>query len=159
MRHLAAAAVLVCACSLPLRPADAAAACGPDKLGVSRTATIDAVGGPHFATARKGNKSLLADREIVLTFDDGPSRTSTRLVLAALAEQCTKATFFMVGQMAIANPALVQEVARQGHTIATHTWSHAKLSSLPDAKVQDEIELGVWKRRSKRRSTLSALAD
>ncbi len=143
MRPVAAVALFLCACALPLQPSIAAAPCGPDKLGVSRTVTIDAVGGPHFATAHKGNKPLLADGEVVLTFDDGPSRTNTRLVLAALAAQCTKATFFMVGQMAIADPAMVQEVARQGHTVGTHTWSHARLSSLSEVKAQDEIELGL----------------
>jgi hypothetical protein len=48
----------------------------------------------------------------------------------------------MVGQMALSDPEMVKEVARRGHTVATHTWSHANLQSLSQAKAQDEIELG-----------------
>mgnify|MGYP000311180131 CR=1 FL=1 len=47
---------------------------------------------------------------IALTFDDGPWPTTTA-VLKALAQQCTKATFFMVGRMAATDPAMVREVA------------------------------------------------
>jgi peptidoglycan/xylan/chitin deacetylase (PgdA/CDA1 family) len=79
---------------------------------------------------------------VVLTFDDGPSRPYTRPILETLAQHCTKATFFMVGAMAAADPAMVKEVARHGHTLATHTWSHANLQGLPAGKVQTEIEMG-----------------
>ena len=48
----------------------------------------------------------------------------------------------MVGRMAVSDPETVKEVAAQGHTVATHTWSHVKLDSLAEDKVQAEIELG-----------------
>jgi peptidoglycan-N-acetylglucosamine deacetylase len=143
MRTIGAAALLWCALAGVQQPAIADAACvpGPGKLGVARSATINAVNGPHFGAQYKSSP-LLADGEVVLTFDDGPSRAYTRPILDALAAQCAKATFFMLGQMALADPQLVKEVARQGHTVATHTWSHANLQALPQAKAQDEIELG-----------------
>jgi peptidoglycan/xylan/chitin deacetylase (PgdA/CDA1 family) len=124
-------------------PAFAQRACvpGPDKLGVARTVTINASNGPAFG-AQYRERTLLADREVVLTFDDGPSRAYTRPIIEALAAQCTKATFFMLGRMALADPNMVREVARQGHTVATHTWSHANLQSLPPVVAQDEIEMG-----------------
>ena len=50
---------------------------------------------------------LLKDGEVILTFDDGPLRRYTRRVLKALASHCTKGTFFMVGRMAVADPAMV----------------------------------------------------
>ena len=51
--------------------------------------------------------SFLADGEVVLTFDDGPLRAYTVPVLDALAAHCVKATFFLVGRMAVADPELV----------------------------------------------------
>jgi peptidoglycan-N-acetylglucosamine deacetylase len=113
----------------------------PGALGVSRVIEIDTTGGPRFGAQYPGN-SLLNDGEIVLTFDDGPLRSHTSAVLAALAAHCTKATFFMVGRMAVADPAMAKEVARQGHTVGTHTWSHRNLAHAgPYARA--EIELGL----------------
>ena len=63
-------------------------------------------------------------------------------MLDALAAHCTKATFFVVGRMAVADPEMVQEYARRGHTIGTHTWSHANLQALTPLKARAEIELG-----------------
>jgi peptidoglycan/xylan/chitin deacetylase (PgdA/CDA1 family) len=140
MRAIGAAVPLLCALAGVLQPAYAQEGCA-GKLGVARTVAVNAAGGAHFGAQYKGG--FLADGEVVLTFDDGPSRAYTRPILEALAAQCTRATFFMLGQMALAEPQLVKEVARQGHTVATHTWSHANLQALPQAKAQDEIELGL----------------
>lgn len=111
-----------------------------DVLGLSRIVEVDANGGPLFG---RGNHDFLRDGEIVLTFDDGPLRSHTRAVLKALAQNCTKATFFMVGRMAVADPVMVREVAKEGHTVGSHTWSHAKLSSLTAEKAEEEVELGL----------------
>ena len=100
---------------------------------------INTNGGPWFG-APNGDRELLVPGEVVLTFDDGPAPRSTRPILAALAAQCTKATFFMVGEMAAEYPDVVREVAAQGHTIGTHTWSHLNLKRLPDDKMKAQIE-------------------
>jgi hypothetical protein len=63
-------------------------------------------------------------------------------VLDALAAHCTLATFFLVGRQALADPELVQEYARRGHTIGTHTWSHANLRALSPQNARAEIEMG-----------------
>ena len=131
-----------------MQPALAQTACAPDpaKLGVSRTVVIDAATGPRFGTKfgeRYSDGSFLADREVVLTFDDGPLRSHTRSILDTLATHCTKATFFMLGRMALADPATVKEVARQGHTVASHTWSHANLQKQTPLEGQVEIEMGI----------------
>ena len=122
-------------------PVDACAT-RPDVLGLSRVVEVDTKGGPLFGRGTNGGFDFLADGEVVLTFDDGPLRAYTRAVLKALDEHCTKATFFMVGRMAVADPAMVREVASHGHTVGAHTWSHAKLQSLESDKAKDEIELG-----------------
>ncbi len=113
-----------------------------DVLGLSRIVEVDAAKGPAFGKSPAGGLDFLADGEVVLTFDDGPSRAHTRAMLDALDAHCTKATFFMVGRMAVADPAMVQEVARRGHTVAAHTWSHARLQDLDADRAKEEIELG-----------------
>lgn len=113
-----------------------------DVLGLSRVVEVDTTTGPLFGRAPAGGYDFLADGEVILTFDDGPLRSHTRAVLKALDDHCTKATFFMVGRMAAADPAMVQEVGRRGHTVAAHTWSHARLQDLDADKAKDEIELG-----------------
>ena len=49
----------------------------------------------------------------------------------------------MLGRMALADPELVKEVARRGHTVATHTWSHSNLQLLSPEEGEAEIELGL----------------
>jgi len=114
---------------------------GPNALGVARVVQIDTDAGPRFGFQYK-EQDFLADGEVVLTFDDGPLRAYTRPVLDALAAHCTRATFFLVGRMAVADPDMVKEYARRGHTIGTHTWSHANLSALSPQRAQAELELG-----------------
>jgi len=107
----------------------------------ARVIEVDAKGGPRFG-AQFSRTSLLNDGEVILTFDDGPLQPYTQQVLAALADHCTKATFFMVGRRAMADPALAQEVARQGHTVGTHTWSHRNMSTITTNHALAEIDLG-----------------
>lgn len=114
---------------------------GDAALGVSRTVEIDTTGGPKFGAQYPGN-DFLQPGEVVLTFDDGPSRAKTPAILNALAAHCTKGTFLIVGRMALVEPELLREVAHAGHTIGLHTWSHKKLSSISAAKAKEEIELG-----------------
>jgi peptidoglycan/xylan/chitin deacetylase (PgdA/CDA1 family) len=113
-----------------------------DMLGISRIIEVDTTGGPMFGRSPPGAFDVLGDREVILTFDDGPLRPYTAKVLEALDAHCTKATFFMVGRMAVADPAMVKEVAKHGHTIGAHTWSHAKLQTVGLNEARDEIELG-----------------
>lgn len=120
-----------------------ACATRPDLLGLSRIVEIDTDKGPLFGTTPRGEFDFLAEGEVVLTFDDGPSRRHTKAVLEALDAHCTKATFFMVGRMAVSDPAMVREVASRGHTVGVHTWSHAKLQGIDPDKAKDEIELGL----------------
>jgi peptidoglycan/xylan/chitin deacetylase (PgdA/CDA1 family) len=115
-----------------------------DLLGVSRVVEIDTAAGPRFGDQYiKDEVKFLEPGEVVLTFDDGPARRYTLPILEALDEQCVRATFFSVGRMAISDPATLQEVARRGHTVGFHTWSHKKLSALSADGVKREVELGL----------------
>ena len=119
-------------------PAQAQSDC-TNTLGVSRTIDVDTTGGPWFGTP-EGDPNFLAPGEVVLTFDDGPAPSSTRAILAALAAECTKATFFVVGEMAATYPEVLREIDNQGHTIGTHTWSHRNLRRLSDENMKAQIE-------------------
>jgi len=86
----------------------------------------------------------LADHEIVLTFDDGPSPRYTDRVLAVLAAECVKATFFMVGEMAQTFPAEAKKVGTEGHTVGTHSFSHPfTFNKMSEAKAGEEIDKGI----------------
>lgn len=85
----------------------------------------------------------LADKEVVLTFDDGPYPPTTRRVLAALARECVQATFFLIGRNAEAHPSLVKEIAAQGHSIGHHTYSHPSLRRIAPDAAASEIERGI----------------
>jgi len=113
--------------------------CPAGTLGVSRILEVDTSDGPWFGEPN-GDPNFLAPGEVVLTFDDGPSPRVTRKVLAALAKECTKATFFVVGEMLAEHPEIVKEAAEQGHTIGTHTWTHPNLARLSLPEVTREIE-------------------
>jgi peptidoglycan-N-acetylglucosamine deacetylase len=146
MRLVVSAAISVAAAGMAASAALAATpgCANPNAIGVSRTVEIDTTGGPGFGMEHYKAYDFLQAKEVVLTFDDGPQKFSTEMVLAALADQCTKATFFSIGKMALGYPEIIREVAKAGHTIGTHTWSHqalAKLKTPEEAK--DEIERGV----------------
>jgi peptidoglycan-N-acetylglucosamine deacetylase len=116
----------------------------PNALGVARTVQIDTTGGPGFGFEHFKTHDFLKPGEVVLTFDDGPWPNNTPSVLAALAHHCTKATFFPIGKHATYYPEILRQVAAAGHTIGSHTWSHADLAKVKnpeDAKA--EIEKGI----------------
>ncbi len=114
----------------------------PNALGVTRTVEIDTTGGPGFGFEHFKQHPFRRNTGVVLTFDDGPW-PSTPAVLKALADECVRATFFPIGKHATYYPEILRQVAAAGHSIGSHTWSHADLSrkSLDEAKA--EIEKGI----------------
>jgi peptidoglycan/xylan/chitin deacetylase (PgdA/CDA1 family) len=115
----------------------------PDALGVSRMVVIDTTGGPGFGFLQYKQFDFLSDKEVVLTFDDGPWPT-TPAVLKALADECTKGLFFPVGKHTTYHPEILRQVYAAGHTVGSHTWSHAHLDSkkMTEAQMKEEIEKG-----------------
>jgi peptidoglycan/xylan/chitin deacetylase (PgdA/CDA1 family) len=119
----------------------------PDGLGLSRIVQIDTTGGPRFGLIQHPQGyDFLRDKEVVLTFDDGPWPGSTAAVLKALADQCVKATFFEIGEYARWHPEITRQVIDAGMTVGTYTWSHKDLARNPYAnepeKAEHEIEMG-----------------
>ncbi len=127
-------------------PASQARACPgkPNALGVARTVEIDTKGGPGFGFEQYKAHDFLESKEVVLTFDDGPQVNTTTAILDALAEHCAKATFFSIGKMALGLPEILRDVANRGHTIGTHTFTHANIrkKKTPQDGI-DEIERGL----------------
>jgi peptidoglycan/xylan/chitin deacetylase (PgdA/CDA1 family) len=115
----------------------------PNAMKVSRVVEIDTTGGPGFGSQHFKTMDFLRDHEVVLTFDDGPWLNNTPAVLKALADQCLRATFFNIGKHASYYPEILKQVLAAGHTVGTHTWSHADLSKAktPD-DAKEEIEKG-----------------
>ena len=119
----------------------------PEAIGLSRVVEIDTTGGPAFGTEHFKQYDFLRDKEVVLTFDDGPWPDNTPMVLKALKDNCIKATFFEIGQHATWRPDISREVAAAGMSVGNHTWSHKDLAKNPYAKdieqAKQEIEMGV----------------
>jgi peptidoglycan-N-acetylglucosamine deacetylase len=115
----------------------------PETTGLSRTIAIESGNGPQFGKLQYERTAPLRNKEVVLTFDDGPHPQYTRYILEVLDKHCVKATFFAVGKMALAYPQALREVVARGHTVGSHTFSHPRdmsRLSLEDAKA--EIEKG-----------------
>ena len=113
-----------------------------DALGTSRVITVDAattprVGRKHFRTTLR-----LADKEVVLTFDDGPRPGTTSAVLEALKRECVRATFFLIGRNAAAHPELARRELTEGHTVAHHSFRHPLLNRMAPQAAEAEIDRG-----------------
>ncbi|ANK85138.1 MULTISPECIES: polysaccharide deacetylase family protein [unclassified Rhizobium] len=109
--------------------------------------------GPHHLSGRTLEISSLADlklndKEVILSFDDGPIPGRTDKVLAILDQFGVKGAFMMVGEMAEMHPALARKVAMEGNAIGSHTYDHANLTALSFDAAMDEVvkgELAVTK--------------
>jgi peptidoglycan/xylan/chitin deacetylase (PgdA/CDA1 family) len=112
-------------------------------LGTSRILSVDAAALPRVGLKNYPQTLPLRDHEVVLTFDDGPWPPTTPKVLAILAAECVRATFFLIGKPASEHPELARRIAAEGHTIGHHTWTHFSLMRMPQANAFDEIDHGI----------------
>jgi len=127
-------------------PADAATDCpgNPDALGTSRVLVVDPTEHPRVGTMQYGQTLPLKDHEVVLTFDDGPLPSKSNKVLEALASECVKATFFIIGKMATAYPDGVRKLREAGYTIGTHSEDHPlSFNRMPVERAMQEINDGI----------------
>jgi peptidoglycan/xylan/chitin deacetylase (PgdA/CDA1 family) len=116
----------------------------PGALGTSRVLAIDPAELSRVGRMQYPQSLPLADKEVVITFDDGPMPRYSIPILDILAAQCVRATYFLVGEMARAYPATVRRIYEAGHSIGTHTEDHpSRLEKLPIAKVRQEIDEGI----------------
>ena len=123
--------------------AEAAECSRKDALGTSRVLAVDAATYPRVGLKSFPQTLPLEDHEVVLTFDDGPWPATDRKILAALAQECVRATFFLIGKPASEHPELVRRIAAQGHTIAHHTWTHHNLKYMKPEAAIGEIDKGI----------------
>jgi len=118
----------------------------PGGMGLTRIVEIDTTGGPGFGFEHFKQYDFLRDKEVVLTFDDGPWPGNTPAMLKALTDECLKATFFEIGKHASWHPEITKQVLAAGMTLGTHTWSHKDLARNPYAEdieqAKAEIEMG-----------------
>lgn len=115
----------------------------PDALGTSRTINVKPRDFPLVGKMQYMETLRLRDREVVLTFDDGPMVGQTDQVLKALAHECVKATFFFLGINAAEYPVLAQRAYDEGHTIGYHTFSHPNVEHISFEKAKADINLGI----------------
>lgn len=113
-----------------------------DALGTARVLTVDAATTPRVGRKHFPQTLPLALKEVVLTFDDGPWPGTTQRVLDALKHECVKASFFLLGRNAVANPELARRALAEGHTVAYHTFAHPLLDRMPLAAAEAEIDRG-----------------
>jgi peptidoglycan/xylan/chitin deacetylase (PgdA/CDA1 family) len=126
------------------KPATTIAPCDkPGGMGLARVVEIDTTGGPGFGFEHFKQYDFLRDKEVVLTFDDGPWPGNTMAVVKALTDECLKATFFEIGKHASWHPEITKQVIDAGMTVGTHTWSHKDLARNPYAKDLDQAEQEV----------------
>jgi peptidoglycan/xylan/chitin deacetylase (PgdA/CDA1 family) len=82
------------------------------------------VGVAARSLADRRARSLLGNGRLAITFDDGPSPGLTNQILDLLLEFEARATFFLIGETAEANPSVVQRIAAEGHTVGWHSKTH-----------------------------------
>ena len=86
------------------------------------------------------NKAVTQKNQIALTFDDGPVKGSTNIVLDILKKNEIKAAFFCIGDRIEQNPDLLKRIHDENHIIGNHSYSHHFFFDLKSArKMQDEI--------------------
>jgi peptidoglycan/xylan/chitin deacetylase (PgdA/CDA1 family) len=105
-----------------------------------------AAGGCAYAALWPGSQifgpALIAPRrpgELALTFDDGPNPAWTPRLLEFLAAHEVRATFFLLGSRAQAQPELVRRIAAGGHLVGNHSWSHPNLALTRRARIREEL--------------------
>lgn len=78
-------------------------------------------------------------KRIALTFDDGPDKTYTPLILDVLKKREIKATFFVVGTQVAKYGDVMKRISAEGHAIGNHTWDHADLTKRTAEQIAQEI--------------------
>ncbi len=78
-------------------------------------------------------------KKIALTFDDGPDSEYTPMLLDGLAERNVKATFFVIGKQAEAQPEIMKRLVKDGHLIGNHTYNHVDIRHMTESAAKEEI--------------------
>src|SRR5208283_1503034 len=128
--------------AVPARAQDCSG--NPNALGTSRVLVLQTGELTRIGRMQYPETLPLADKEVVLTFDDGPLPPYSNQILDILAAQCVKATYFLIGRMAHSFPSVVRRIYEAGHSIGTHSEDHpSRFRKLPVEKVRREIDEGI----------------
>lgn len=101
---------------------------------------------PEIASAPESADKLVifsrktGKKQIALTYDDGPNPNLTPKLMEYLKENNVPATFFMMGEMVKAHPAMVKALADNGFELANHTYSHPDLRKLSEEKILEQLQ-------------------
>jgi peptidoglycan/xylan/chitin deacetylase (PgdA/CDA1 family) len=79
------------------------------------------------------------ENKIALTFDDGPDNKYTPAILDILRNYHVKATFFVLGVRAQANPAIIMRIVNEGHVIGNHSYDHANPAKMTEAQFEKQF--------------------
>ena len=143
MNSLKTLGLSVMIAALPATVALANGCANPNAIGVSRVLNVKPAEFPLVGKLQYAESLRLKEREVVLTFDDGPSAPYTGTILDVLASECVKATFFMMGSNVNDAPDLVRRAFNEGHNVGTHTFDHENLNDVPLDKAKVEIDKGI----------------
>ena len=124
---------------LPVEAGDLPALPHPQPPDMRRVWDAAIARDPSPELAIRGKTGTSGGR-IVLTFDDGPDRQTTPLILDSLRKHNLKATFFVVGRQVKKTPGLLRSIVEEGHTIGNHTYDHADLSDLSPKRMRRELQ-------------------
>jgi peptidoglycan-N-acetylglucosamine deacetylase len=124
---------------LPVEAGDLPALPHPQPPDMRRVWDAAIARDPSPELAIRGKTGTSGGR-IALTFDDGPDRQTTPLILDSLRKHNLKATFFVVGRQVKKNPGLLRSIVEEGHTIGNHTYDHADLSDLSPKRMRRELQ-------------------
>ena len=91
------------------------------------------------SVSRDVSDSPVEKKKIALTFDDGPDMECTPMLLDGLAERNVKATFFVIGKQAQAQPEIMERMVKDGHLIGNHTYNHVDIRNMTESAAKEEI--------------------
>jgi peptidoglycan/xylan/chitin deacetylase (PgdA/CDA1 family) len=121
-------------------------------IGVCAGVAVVVIGGLTGHVAKADEVNCAEYKCIALTFDDGPSPYTDRL-LQILQDNDAKATFFEIGNKVVANPAGAKRVVEAGMELGSHTWEHPNMTTIPPediaaqfSKASDAIEAATGQR-------------
>ncbi len=110
------------------------------RAGTASVPKVISTGGPIVDPSRPAVAGLrVPDRTAVLTFDDGPTEWTPK-ILDVLRRHHVKATFFVIGSRIAGDPAILKQMIKDGHEIGIHTFTHVNLASLPLWRQRVEID-------------------
>jgi len=112
---------------------------------MSALVTVIAIVGALMVHAARGQREMDADeincakyKCVALTFDDGPSPFTDRL-LQVLRDQGAKATFFLIGNKVAVDPDAARRIAAAGMEVGSHTWEHPNMTTIPVADIPSQL--------------------